>query len=80
MRLCSLPETRGAKKHGVVLIQEQLDVSEQMQLMKSSSAAANIVKEVFVEGAPVKRLALLHAQSECRGPREGQQEPDRHNI
>ncbi len=36
-------------------------------MMHSSSAAANVVKEVFVEGAPVKRMALLRAKVNLEG-------------
>ena len=49
------------------MLQEQLNVSEQLQMMRSSSAAASVVKEVFVEGAPVKRMALLHAKVNLEG-------------
>lgn len=49
------------------MLQEQLNVSEQLQMMRSSSGAASVVKEVFVEGAPVKRIALLHAKVNLEG-------------
>ena len=51
----------------LVRIQEQLDVSEQMQMMKGSVGAASVVKEVFVEGMPVKRLSLLHSKVNVEG-------------
>ncbi|KAL0037338.1 hypothetical protein WJX79_002876 [Trebouxia sp. C0005] len=47
--------------------QEVLSVSDQLQMMHSSSGAANVVKEVFVEGAPVKRMALLRAKVNLEG-------------
>ena len=49
------------------LLQEVLSVSDQLQMMHSSSGAANVVNEVFVEGAPVKRMALLHAKVNLEG-------------
>ena len=48
-------------------MQELLSVAEQLQMMQSSATAANIVKEVFVEGAPVKRMALLYAKVNLEG-------------
>ncbi|KAL0036499.1 hypothetical protein WJX77_010236 [Trebouxia sp. C0004] len=47
--------------------QEVLSVSDQLQMMHSSSGAANVVKEVFVEGAPVKHMALLGAKVNLEG-------------
>ncbi|KAL0052588.1 hypothetical protein WJX82_004383 [Trebouxia sp. C0006] len=47
--------------------QEVLSVSDQLQMMHSGSGAANVVKEVFVEGAPVKRMALLRAKVNLEG-------------
>ena len=38
-----------------------------MQMMKGSIAAARVVKEVFVEGMPVKRLSLLHSKVNMEG-------------
>ncbi len=49
------------------MLQEVLSVSDQLQMMHSSSGAANVVKEVFVEGAPVKRVALLRAKVNLEG-------------
>ena len=40
---------------------------EQLRMMQSSATAANIVKEVFIEGVPVKRMALLHAKVNVEG-------------
>lgn len=51
----------------LVCVQERLDVSEQMQMMRSSLRAASVVKEVFVEGMPVKRLSLLHSKVNVEG-------------
>ena len=42
-------------------------MSEQLQMMQSSATAANLVKEVFVEGAHVKRMALLYAKVNLEG-------------
>lgn len=38
-----------------------------MQMMQRSSGAADVMKEVFVEGMPVKRLSLLHAKVNVEG-------------
>lgn len=48
-------------------MQEQLGVPEQMQMMRNNSSAASVVKEVFVEGQPVKRLSLLHSKINLEG-------------
>ena len=55
--------------HGgsVLLLQEQLSVKEQLHMMQSSAGAANVVKDVFVEGQPVKRIALLHSKVHLEG-------------
>ena len=62
-----------AEHHGNVAVssaacvQEQLDRSEQMQMMQSSSDAASVVTEAFVEGNPVKRISLLNANIDLEG-------------
>lgn len=50
-----------------VMLQEDLSQKEQLDMMQISSSAASVVKDVFLKGDSVKRVALLHAKVNLEG-------------
>lgn len=49
------------------LMQEDLSVSEQLQMLQTSRYAAEVLEEVFIEGASVRRLALMGSKINLEG-------------
>ena len=53
--------------HKCVYFQEELGVAEQLQLLQRSHCAAELLEHAFIEGAAVKRLALVGSTSSFEG-------------
>ena len=48
-------------------LQEDLSIAEQLQLLQRSRHAAEVLEDAFVEGATVKRLALMGSKTSFEG-------------